>query len=190
MAPLNEQVGAGTSDTPTAANDPAVREFKRSQAVKLFAIAAVCLAGVAALVAYFISQRIPDLTEARFEAAQKLWELNGPASYDLDLIIRGAQPGSVHLEVRDGEPTAMTRDGVAPPERTWDTWTVPGQFETLEEEFAIAADPTHKGQGAPGAQVWLWADFDSQYGYPSVYHRVITFGGPEVFWRVTKFEPK
>jgi hypothetical protein len=108
----------------------------------------------------------------------------------MDITIRGAQPGQVHIEVRDDKVTAMTRDNLAPPERTWDTWTVPGMFNTLDQEFALAANPDHENQAAPGSEVWLRCQFDPKYGYPGVYHRVMTGGGPEVYWQVTKFEPK
>jgi hypothetical protein len=148
------------------------------------------IGGVLLMLQLFVARRLPELTEARFEAAQALWEKNGPDSYDMDVRITGAQPGLVQIQVRDSNPTAMTRDGIAPAERTWDTWTVPGMFQTLVEEFAFKEDPTHKGQGAPGAEVRLRCDFDSKFGYPRTYQRLMTGGGPQIEWHVTKFEPK
>ena len=53
------------------------------------------------------------------------------ASYNIDLKLGGKTPGTVHVEVRNHEVTAMTRDGVTPSQRrTWDYWSVPEQFET------------------------------------------------------------
>jgi hypothetical protein len=191
MAQSQERTGGSThSDDviPAAATSPPQRQT--SQAVAYLAIAALLIACVLGLIWFFLSERIPDLTEKSLTAAEQRWEKNRPASYDMHVTIRGTEPGQVQLEVRDGQPTAMSRDGNIPPERTWDVWTVPGQFKMLDQEMAIAADPNHKGQGPPGAQVWLRCDFDPKYGYPRIFHRVITGGGPEVFWQVTKFEPK
>jgi hypothetical protein len=145
---------------------------------------------VAIVLQVFVADRIPPLTEARLEAAQELWEQQGPRSYDMDLEIRGAQPGRVHVEVRDGKVTAMTRDGRSPPARTWDVWTVPGQFETLERELVLAEDPQHEMDVAAGTQLQLRCEFDPQFGFPRRYHRYATGGAPEVFWRVTRFEPR
>jgi hypothetical protein len=151
-------------------------------AAMIFAIIAVGL-----LLQVFVAERTPELTEARLEAAQMLWEQNGPRSYDIDLEIRGAQPGSVHLEVRDGSVTAMTRDGRSPQQRTWDVWSVPGQFETLERELVLAEDPQHEMDVAAGTRLQLRCEFDPEYGFPRRYHRYATGGAPEVFWQVTEF---
>ncbi len=144
---------------------------------------------VAVLLQVFVAQRTPELTEARLAAAQELWQQNGPANYDMDLELRGAQPGIVHVEVRDGKVTAMTRDGNVPPERTWDVWSVPGQFDTLERELVLAEDPQHEMDVAAGTKLQLRGEFDSEYGFPRRYHRYATGGAPEVFWRVTRFDP-
>ena len=175
--------GEASADVSRAGRGPT----KTAAYIAIAALAAACILGI---IWTLLAERIPDLTEARFEEAEQRWAANGPASYDMDLTIRGAQPGEVHIEVRDGKVTAMTRDGKSPPERTWETWTVPGQFAMLEQEFALAADPDREGQAAPGSAVWLRADFDSKYGYPRIYHRVMTGGGPEVYWKVTRFEPR
>jgi hypothetical protein len=187
--PQERDTSSTSSDdiSPTAAG---LAKRQTSQAAAYLAIAAVTIVCVLGLVWFLLGERIPDLTAERLAAAEQIWEKNGPKSYDLDVTIRGTQPGQVQLQVRNGQPTAMTRDGNSPPERTWDVWTVPGQFKMLDDEMALAADPNHKGQGVPGSQVWLRCDFDPKYGYPRIFHRVITGGGPEVFWQVTKFEPK
>ncbi|MEX0613193.1 MAG: DUF6174 domain-containing protein [Pirellulales bacterium] len=169
----------------------AIRDHARSSRAMLFALLAVIIAitGIAIVLQVFVAQRIPELTEERLEAALELWEQQGPRSYDLDLEIRGAQPGTVHIEIRGGEVTAMTRDGRSPPRRTWDVWSVPGQFDTLERELVLAEDPQHEMGAAAGTQLQLRAEFDAEFGYPRRYHRYATGGAPEVFWRVTAFDP-
>lgn len=147
--------------------------------------------GLVVVLEVFVARRIPELTETRLDQAERRWEEHGPASYDLDLVIKGAQPGTVHVEVRDGAVTAMTRDGRSPSQRrTWFVWSVPGQFEMIERELEMAADPEYEMQAAAGVELWLRAEFDSKYGYPRQFHRVVIGGGPEVYWRVTKFQPQ
>jgi hypothetical protein len=145
----------------------------------------------AILLELFVAHRLPPLTEETLDAAQKKWAAAKPASYNLDLEIRGGEPGSAHVEVRDGEVVACQRNGVTPDERrVWDVWTVPGQFETLQRELQLAADPVHQMDATPGTKLTLQCEFDPHYGYPQQYHRIVTGSAPEVFWRTTKFEPK
>jgi hypothetical protein len=156
----------------------------------IFGVIAAALAVIAVLVVLKVlfAENIPDLSEESLRAAKQRWERLGPASYDLDLEIRGAQPGIVHVEVRDGAVTAAVRDGRATPERTWDEWSVPGQFNTLERELELAEDPQHEMDAPPGAQLRLRCEFDPQLGFPRRYHRHATGGAPEVFWRATSFK--
>jgi len=151
--------------------------------------AALAVACVVLALQYFVAERLPILSEAILQAASERWQKNGPASYDLDLELGGAQPGSVHVEVRNKAVTLETRDGRTPGRWTWDTWSVPGLFDTLSQDLQIAEDPEQQIQAAPGTKWRLRCEFDPQYGYPLQYHRLVT-GGPEVFWRVTKFQPK
>ena len=79
---------------------------------------------------------VPEITRADLEAAEKKWAATKPAGYDMDITILGRQPGLVHIEVRGGAVTKMTRDGVTPAQsRTWEYWTVPEQFETIQQDF-------------------------------------------------------
>jgi hypothetical protein len=139
----------------------------------------------------FVVERLPQLTVENLEAAEKLWQAQGPKSYNLDLTIEGAQPGVVHVEVRDGITTAMQRDGLAPQQRrVWDVWAVPGMFETIERELQLAEDPQHEMGASASATVDLRAEFDPKFGYPARFHRIVFGGGPEVYWKVTSFLPK
>lgn len=137
-----------------------------------------------------LGRRLPLLTDSALEDAERLWQQARPASYDMRVEIRGAQPGEVAVAVRDGVVTAMTRDGRTPPKRTWDVWTVPGMFETLEREVELAEDPVHEMGAATGTQLHLRCEFDARFGYPRRYHRFVAGGGPEVYWRVTSFKPR
>ena len=149
---------------------------------------------------------LPVITRDGSGDGRARWQKQGPASYTMDLMIGGRRPGPVHIEVRDGKVTRMTRDGVTPSQpRTWEYWTVPEQFETIRQDFDSAE--TAGGFGAaPGTQTILKAEFDPQYGYPRRYQRFVlasktptqspslapiaSSGGADldVDWRVTRFE--
>ena len=150
---------------------------------------------VAALVglafAFWIGRNpLPLITRDDLEAAIERWEQHGPASYDIDLMVDGAWPGPVHVEVRDGEVTAMTRNGVTPSQqRTWVYWTVPELFETIRTDF----DSSEADQpfGAPaGSETTMRAEFDPELGYPKKYQRqvLVRAHNLDVQWEVTRFE--
>jgi hypothetical protein len=160
----------------------------RAVLIWIFTIVLVLVGAVGLLCVVFV-ERIPELTEARLERAEQLWRQHGPASYDLDLEIRGARPGTAQVKVRKGIVTVATRDGRQPPRWTWDEWSIPGQFDTLQRELELAEDPQHEMHAAAGTQLRLRCDFDREFGFPRRYHRYATGGAPEVFWRVTRFEP-
>jgi hypothetical protein len=183
-------------DEPQAADDaPGIASIATGRGARRVLMAGLLVAvlglvSVLVVLRVFVAQRIPELTEARLTEAEDRWERAAVASYDVDIKIGGAQPGLVHIEVRDGDVTVMTRDGRSPPPRTWIVWTVPGMFETLERELELAQDPVHEMQAAAGTQLRLRCEFDPQLGYPRTYHRYVTGGGPEVFWQVTRFVEK
>jgi len=155
--------------------------------VFVFVSLAAAVIGVLIAVHYFVAERLPELTEETLEAASAKWGANGPASYVMDIELRGARPGIVHVEVRDREVTAQTRDGRVPGKWTWDTWSVPGMFDTLSQDLQTAADPEQTIQAAAGTKWRLHCEFDEKNGLPRKYHRFVT-NGPEVSWHVTSFK--
>lgn len=148
------------------------------------------IVGLVLLVAQAMRDRPTVLTRADYERASARWDAHAPDSYDLDLELGGRRPGKVHVEVRDGEITHMTRDGIEPKQqRTWYYWSVPGQLDTIEQELDMAEDPA-VSYGAPSAsEVVLWAEFDPKYGYPRRFDRIVKGADLEVHWKVTRFEP-
>jgi Family of unknown function (DUF6174) len=152
--------------------------------------AVLAFAATIVVVRWFAAERMPVLTVASLEKAEQLWERAGPLGYDMDIELRGAQPGIVQVQVRGGEVAALTRDGRTPQTWTWRYWSVPGMLETLERDLVLAEDPEHEAGAAAGSQWHLRCEFDPQFGYPRRYHRFVTPGGPEVYWRVMRFEPK
>lgn len=184
-------LNAAPESNTTSAAEP-VRDHRLPSRVVLGGLLAVVLAFavIAALLQIFVAERIPELTATSLDEAKTRWQQSDPASYDMDIELRGARPGQIHIEVRDGKVTATTRDNYVPPAHTWNVWSVPGQFETLERELQLAEDPEHEMRLEAGTRLRLRCEFDNHYGYPRVYHRQVSGGGPEVYWRVTKFAPK
>lgn len=147
--------------------------------------------GLAGLLLFVIIERgptLPQITRDDLAAAEKKWDAAQPPGYDMDVTIGGRQPGVVHIEVRGGTVTKMTRDGVTPSQsRTWEYWTVPEQFETIRQDFDSSETPGGFG-AAPGAQAILKADFDPRYGYPRRYERHVLGTDLSVEWTVTRFD--
>jgi hypothetical protein len=184
----------GESITPVRGNSsesPEVRQTPGSRNLMLLAsVAGIVVLGLLFALRHFFGESLPELTESSLDAAMTRWEKNGPASYDLDLEIAGRQPGVVHLEVRGGEVTVANRDGRPTPERTWDEWSVPGQFDTLVRELEMAADPQGEMNAPRGARIWLRAEFEPKFGYPRKFHRYASGGAIEMSWQTTAFTPK
>src|SRR4051794_12677697 len=162
-----------------------------SRRTTLFVLGSVAfaLASLVLALEFFVVERIPLLTESELNAAKKRWQEHGPINYDMDIELRGAQPGRVEVKVRNRVVMAETRDGRVPKEHTWETWSVPGMFNTLDTDLEIADNPEQAIQAAPGTKWQLRCEFDPELGIPRRYHRLAS-GGPEVYWRVNRFEAK
>lgn len=133
--------------------------------------------------------QLPALTPERLEAARAAWQAHGPDSYEMEIRIAGRRPGTVRITVLDGEPVAMTRDGVTPKRRaSWDAWTVPGMFDTLELELADADHPERGFGASPQARVVELARFDDRTGCPLEYQRYILGTPLDMSWQVTEFK--
>jgi Family of unknown function (DUF6174) len=180
------------ADSAVTEDSPPASRTRRSRGMLLLLLvpAVFCVVGVVLLLQTLVRQKIPALTEVELENAQRVWASAGPASYEMDLEILQGRPGTVHIEVQNGEISAMTRDSRTPAQHTWRYWSVPGLFETLERELEMAEDPVHEVGAAAGTRWQLRCEFDRAYGFPRRFHRYVSGGGPEVYWRVTSFVPK
>jgi hypothetical protein len=165
------------------------RRLSRKTTLFVLGSIAFALASLVLSLEFFVVERIPLLTQSDLDAAKKRWQEHGPVSYDMDIELRGAQPGRVQVSVRNRVVAAETRDGRVPKEHTWETWTVPGMFNTIETDMEIAENPEQAIQAAPGTKWQLRGEFDPVTGVPRRYHRLAS-GGPEVYWRVTRFEAR
>jgi hypothetical protein len=177
--------------TPSNVPEQAAKPGRRRAAPLVLGVSLGAAAVVSGLLVYsFVTrQSTPRLTRAAYEAAAERWDAHGPASYNLDLELTGNRPGKIHVEVRDGEPTRMVRDGVEPRQRrTWYYWTVPGQMDMIAEELDMAENPAAAFNSPSATQMVIWAEFDPELGYPLRYDRVVLGTDFEIHWRVTRFE--
>lgn len=150
---------------------------------------AIGIVGLLIFLFVYVRDPLPVLTEPMVAAAEQKWKDTGPASYNLDLELSGNRPGPVHVEVRNRHVTMMSRDGVVPSQkRTWDAWSVPGQFDTIYREFELAADPSKKLGDAAATSMYIRGEFDPQFGYPLRYHRLVLGTNNEIGWKVVRFE--
>jgi len=150
---------------------------------------AIAVAAILIVLFVFFRDSTPVLTETMFEEAVGRWQRRGPASYNLDISVTGRQPGKIHVEVRDGAATSMTRDGVTPRQRrTWEYWTIPGQFETIQQDWESAHDPEGGFGLPPGTKVSIRAAFDDELGFPAVYRRRVLGTPLIVEWEIDRFE--
>jgi hypothetical protein len=121
--------------------------------------------------------------------ARQRWEANAPPNYDIEVVVRGSQPATYAVEVRDGRPEVALRNGQPLLQRrTFSTWSVPGMFSTMSRDVEVV-ERFEQGNASPSApRLALRAEFDERFGYPTRYRR-IEWGSPvEVSWEVTKFE--
>jgi hypothetical protein len=169
-------------------DDPAQRR-KNLKPLACGIAAGIALAGLVTLVLLFFFARgsTPPLTEEALLAAVERWEAHGPASYRIELVVSGTRSGPVELEVRDGEPVRLLRDGRAPARHTWDFWTVPGQLEAMQTE--LTGDPGVLFGVPDRSHVILRAEFDPQLGYPRQYERQVLGKAVEIGWQVLRFQP-
>ena len=189
---------AGRNDVSSTSSASEVAAKTRRRA-RPRALALGCLlGGVAALVGLVLAIAItgrdplPRLTRETLDAAIARWQQSGPANYDLDLVLTGAQTGNLHIEVRDGDVTLMTRDGQAPVQRrTWDFWSVPNQIAMMDEDLVAAeGDPQRAFGVADRGQIVLQAEFDPVLGYPRRYRRQVLSTSNTIEWRVMQFTPR
>ena len=191
-----------TSETPGEGPEPSDSDELDSQAelppsgkirrggLLLLGLSIAALLACGGIGVWMVRGTEPPLTADQLVAAEKLWEQNGLASYDLEVELQGDSPGNFHIEVRQGRvQTPPTRNGTPVRSRAaWETWTIPGQFETIRRELELAADPEQEMNASAGERLVLRGDFDPVYGYPRHYHRIALGGGPEVEWWVREFK--
>ena len=144
----------------------------------------VVFAVIVAVVTVVRSNRLPELTQDRFDAARAKWKQNAPDSYNISVELSGMQPGIYEVVVENKLPTAATFNGHPLRERrTFGTWAVTGMFDTLARDLETNAQHGY---------LMLGADFDEKTGIPLRYERIELRTGVHdaLKWVVTKCEAR
>lgn len=136
------------------------------------------------LVQRFYGDPTPPLTAAVLQQAEQTWRAAGIRDYDVEIEVKSRQHETYAVRVRDGVPEQAWRNGQPLKQlRTFDTWSVPGMFDTIHSDF----DRTDRQQH-PAPELVLRANFDQQTGVPMTYKRMQWGEDIEISWKVTKFE--
>ncbi len=137
------------------------------------------------------SDGLAPLTPNEFYAARERWRAVEPPDYDIEIVVRGSQPATYAVQVRNGQAETALRNGKPLNQRrTFGTWSVPGMFSTVERDVE-AVQRRDQSEADPNLpRLTLRAEFDPEFSYPACYRR-IEWGSPvEVSWEVTRFEVK
>lgn len=151
------------------------------------------LVGVALglVLAIYLVQKIygdptPPLTAEALKQAEANWRSARIRDYDIEIEVQSRQKETYAVEVRDGAPQHAWRNGQPLKQiRTFDTWSVPGMFDTIHSDF----DRSDR-QDQPAPELVLRAVFDERTGVPLKYKRIQWGADIEISWRVTKFEAR
>lgn len=172
---------------------PSAAPLRSTRRLRRIAITIACgalgvLGGLLTFVLLTTRRPPPVLTPDALDAAIARWEQHGPRDYDLDLEVRGGGGGKIHIEVRGGEPTAMTRNGIPAAEHTWMYWTIDGLFDIIRQDLEGLDQPERAFGVADPSEIVQQAEFDPKLGYPKRYRRAVPVAGREIEWEVTSFQ--
>jgi hypothetical protein len=154
---------------------------------RLLPLAIGAVLGIA--LAIYLVQRIygdptPPLNAEALKQAETTWRAAKIRDYDIEIEVQSRQRETYAVEVRGGTPLQAWRNGQPLKQiRTFDTWSVPGMFDTIHSDF----DRTDR-QDQPAPELVLRAVFDERTGVPMKYKRIQWGADIEISWRVTRFE--
>ena len=176
------------TEPPTPIPQPPAPLFRRV----LIGLAAGLVVGLVVMIALALVPRgsaSPRLSPELFREAMAKWKRDQPRNYDIEIQVRGNQPATYFVQVRNGDAKRALRNGQPLTQRrTFSTWSVPGMFATMSRDVD-ALERRAAGQGDKFTpELNLRATFDPRYGYPARYRRLQYQSSMEVEWEVTKFD--
>ncbi len=186
-----ESESADDAQPPVQSNGGRRGSRLRLKSVALGLAAGVLLSAVVWIVILVRMTRdgLPLMDAADFAAAKERWREHKAPSYDLDLAVHVMLEGKVHVEVRQGAVTAMTRNGMATPEFSWSYWSVDGLLTVIGEDVrANEKAIDENGGNALTAPIVQQAKFDPTIGIPLRYLRSQGTSAP-AGWEITSFQP-
>jgi Family of unknown function (DUF6174) len=142
------------------------------------------LVGTIGVMVYFNRGQLPIMTPTEFEAAVSRWNERGPKSYDMDLEGNFDIKGKLHVEVRNGDVTAMSLDRQPSPARIWEYWSVSGLFGVVRRDLDRNQAAAKNPGGSLPQPVLQQAEFDPDLGFPRRYQRTEISSGQSGDWRI------
>lgn len=147
--------------------------------IKTGLVVAIAIVVVAAIVTILSRRSLPMLTAQALATAEARWRQAGIAEYQVEIAVAGNQPAVYLVEVAEREPVAASRNGIPLTQRrTWETWTVPGMFDTLASD--VAASEAREN-------LVVRCQFNPVHGLPERYQRIELGTGQQVTWEVKRF---
>ncbi len=176
--------------SPSSGPAPAEQPWRRIKPLHI--LGAVCLVSAAMIVIGTLTRREdPPLTRPDYDAALARWQAKRPASYDLDLYFYSQNaPVDIHLEVRNGQAVALTKNGVRMAQASRrEEWTIERLLQQIGDDLRIQEDPNLDFDVKPGVQVKLQAKFDETFGFPTLYSRLAHGSPVQYSYKVKSFTP-
>lgn len=168
-----------TEDDSLRLNSPYLAAGNRVRRLRLAVVGMLAGLALALVVIFFLRRSLPPLTAAELATARVHWAASAPPNYHIEIAVSGPQPALYAVEVQEGHAVAASRNGAPLKQpRTWETWTVPGMFGTLESDVRSLEE---------GAQLVVRCQFHPQYGYPMRYESFRAATRHQVDWEVTQF---
>lgn len=133
----------------------------------------------------------PEITGEGFSSARDKWREASLENYDIEIEVNNAgRIETYHVRVRQGFAESAERNG-APlsNRRTFETWSVPGMFGTVDSDWQNIEKHLSHTADANTLQLTVKAEFDPKWGYPAKYRRIEWGSMREISWRVKRFDP-
>ena len=131
----------------------------------------LALLTVVAVGVLFTFNERQQLTPEQLAEARRLWNANGPASYDMIYIQKGSAPGTFRVQVRNKSVVSVIRDGQPLEPRLYRYSDMPALFGFIQDFLKADAEP-----GKP--RTFTVAAFDPEDGHLIHYIRRV-MGGTE-----------
>ncbi len=135
--------------------------------------------------------RLDVLTDEALLDAEARWNANAPGFYRIAIEMTGerVEAGVFEALVRRGQVISLKRNGqVILPDRAED-YSVRGLFRILEQELALAQEPSLLG-APPGYAAHLLVRFDPDNGRLERYRRTVTGVDNNIEIAILEFEPQ
>lgn len=149
-------------------------------------LGAAAAVGVVAVVWWVRSHQFELVTSESLAAARSQWRAANWRDYNLELEVRGQQPGRYSIQVRDAKLRRIEQNGRKLAPAAGQFWTVDGLFELIEVELRSAERPPAERPFPIDSQVWLRMLRHPSLGYPIRYVREVTNANMGVEIRVLR----